>query len=133
MKVLLQKGGPGKTFKLAILEWLRDVKGWEVTAIEESKDSENFVNPKAKLYVWPDKWNNYYTKSGSLHIVEEHYEDKDGYTRDKNFYTDLDLIEAVETLGDDNFKVVEIPDDVDWELEEDHGVFYAVEKHRTWS
>ena len=37
VKVLLQKGGPGKTFKPAILEWLRDVKGWEVTTIEDQK------------------------------------------------------------------------------------------------
>lgn len=49
------------------------------------------------------------------------------------------LIEVVERLGDDasgkfgKLKVVEIPDDVDWIIEEYDGFEHVAEAHRTWS
>lgn len=49
------------------------------------------------------------------------------------------LVECVETLkGEANgscadLKIVEIPDDVNWEIKEYDGVEYIAEKHRTWS
>lgn len=49
------------------------------------------------------------------------------------------LIEVVETLGDaanskySSLKVVEIPDDVEWQIEEYAGNELIAEKHRTWS
>lgn len=49
------------------------------------------------------------------------------------------LVEVVETLGDAangryaSLKVVEIPDDVDWEIAEYDGSEWVAEKHRTWS
>lgn len=52
--------------------------------------------------------------------------------------TDHKLIECVEALGEDangehaKLKIVEIPDDVDWEIEECEGKERIVEKHRTW-
>jgi hypothetical protein len=60
-------------------------------------------------------------------------------------YHDIDrddgfLIEAVETLGADaasgkyaKLKVVEIPDDVEWNLYEYDGSEHIAEKHRRWS
>lgn len=53
--------------------------------------------------------------------------------------TDADLINIVETLGEEangwaaDLKVVEIPDDVEWQLEEYDGAEWVAEKHRTWS
>lgn len=60
------------------------------------------------------------------------------------FYPDIerdnpDLIKVVEELGDEanssfaSLKVVEIPDDVDWEIQEYDGREWIAEKHRTWS
>lgn len=49
------------------------------------------------------------------------------------------LIEVVETLGESantrysKLKVVEIPDDVEWTLEEYDGQEHIAEAHRTWS
>ena len=49
------------------------------------------------------------------------------------------LVEIVEQLGeaaDGNYaelKVVEIPDDVEWGIEEYDGDEYIAEKHRTWN
>ena len=51
---------------------------------------------------------------------------------------DHKLVECVETLGDAangslaKLKVVEIPDDVEWEIEEYDGVEWVSEVHRTW-
>ena len=48
------------------------------------------------------------------------------------------LVKCVEALGDkssgglSNLKVVEIPDDVEWEIEEHGGVEWVTEKHRKW-
>ena len=49
------------------------------------------------------------------------------------------LIRVVEELGGAasgqfaSLEVIEIPDDVDWELNEYDGVEHVAEKHRTWS
>ncbi len=62
----------------------------------------------------------------------------------ENFYTkdidraDEDLVRIVETLGDKasgacaELKVVEIPDDVEWTIQEYDGYEHVAEKHRTW-
>lgn len=49
------------------------------------------------------------------------------------------LVQVVETLGAkangpySALKVVEIPDDVEWEIEEYDGSEWVAERHRTWS
>lgn len=53
--------------------------------------------------------------------------------------TDADLVAVVEELGEKangncaNLKVVEVPDGVEWEIEEYDGNEHVAEKHRTWS
>jgi len=48
------------------------------------------------------------------------------------------LVEVVEKLGKAaygfaaNLKIVEIPEDVDWCIEENDGLEWVAEKHRTW-
>lgn len=52
---------------------------------------------------------------------------------------DLDLVEVVDRLGDKanglhaQLKVVEIPDGIDWEIDEYDGWETVEEKHRSWS
>jgi hypothetical protein len=49
------------------------------------------------------------------------------------------LVEVVEVLGEAangfaaNLKIVEIPEDVEWCVEENDGREWVSEKHRTWS
>jgi hypothetical protein len=51
---------------------------------------------------------------------------------------DKSLVEVVETLGERadgdcaRLKIVEIPDDVEWQVEEYDGLEWIAEKHRTW-
>ncbi len=57
----------------------------------------------------------------------------DGYKRD-----DPDLVAAVESLGAEanggcaSLKVVEVPDGLEWEVEEYDGNEWIAETHRTW-
>lgn len=59
-----------------------------------------------------------------------------GYDVDRQ---DPDLVAAVETLGKAanggcaELKVVEIPDGVEWEIQEYDGNEHIAEKHRVWS
>ncbi len=52
--------------------------------------------------------------------------------------TNPELVAVVEELGKRasgsfaNLKIVEIPDDVEWEIQEYHGAEWVAEKHRTW-
>lgn len=49
------------------------------------------------------------------------------------------LVAVVEELGDEantwcsSLKIVEIPEDVDWVIEDYDGLEWVSEKHRTWS
>ena len=58
---------------------------------------------------------------------------EDGYDR-----TDPDLISAIETMGDEvngqcaNLKLVEIPDGIEWEIDEYDGLETIEECHRSW-
>lgn len=53
--------------------------------------------------------------------------------------TDPDLIAVVEQFGkrandrSAELKIIEIPDDVEWQISEHDGMEWVAEKHRTWS
>ena len=64
-----------------------------------------------------------------------------GYTKHNGGYsrTDKFLVEAVEKLGKKasgrcaNLKVIEIPDNIEWEISEYDGYEHIAEKHETWN
>lgn len=72
------------------------------------------------------------------------YKQKTGLTRvkgrigDEIGRDDPALIEAIEELGVDRagdhnmIKIVEIPEDVSWEIQDYDGIEWVAEKHRTW-
>ena len=76
---------------------------------------------------------NYYNKGYAGH--------KDYFISQYDYYTprnDLDLIAVIEEFGDKAngwaavLKIVEIPDGVEWQIEEYDGREHIAEKHRTW-
>ena len=64
---------------------------------------------------------------------------KENYFDDREIpRNDSDLVSVVENLGEAAYgftaslKIVEIPEDVDWYVEENDGLEWVAEKHRTW-
>jgi len=82
-------------------------------------------------------------KYGGFGLSKEAYEflglewDGYGFDMDEN-RADPKLVECVETLGERvngvcaGLKVLDIPDDVEWEIQEYGGREWIAEKHRTW-
>lgn len=91
----------------------------------------------------------YFDRKGWEHVTHIskfgqmlHYKDS---VSDENFFSehelqrdDPDLVFVVKKLGEfvntkfSHLKIVTIPDDVDWFIEEYDGVEWVAEKHRTW-
>ena len=66
-------------------------------------------------------------------------EEDEGYLSQHNIdRDDPDLIAVIEELGDkangrfSTLRVVDVPDDVDWYIDEYDGLEWVAEKHRTW-
>lgn len=96
----------------------------------ESKWEKDFSEfNKLEHGFYSNKWYSLVYKDGLLYSVE----------RDEKTRTDKDLIELVETLREKSFgnhaqlEVVEIPDGIEFEIDEYDGIEHIAEKHRTWS
>jgi hypothetical protein len=71
---------------------------------------------------------------------EEITDSRDWYFSDSSFERDdTDLIQVVKELGEDeasgnlaSLKVVEVPDDIRWAIEEYDGIEWIAEAHKTW-
>lgn len=70
-----------------------------------------------------------------------HANEEEHYLSPYEFYgdrADADLIAVVEEMGEKaqgkyaSLRIVEIPDDVKWQVEEYDGMEHIAEKHRTW-
>jgi hypothetical protein len=123
MKVVINRCYGGFGLSNTALIYLIEKKGWKVTEIDETGFPEDESAPIQKLpktsyrdetywlAVWHEKW------------VRCH----------------PDLIDVVEKLGKQangflsDLRVVEIPDDVEWEIKEYDGLEWVSEKHRTWT
>lgn len=77
----------------------------------------------------------HYYKKGYLED-DEHYLSPYEFTDDR---ADVDLIAVLEELGIEksngqhaSLKILEIPNDIEWQVEEYDGHEHIAEKHRTW-
>ena len=98
----------------------------EYTRIDGIDDNE----PEASSFI------NYSTTDLGKKIEEIPNEN---YWYDRNLErTDKDLISVIEELGNEasgrygSVKVIEIPDDVNWEIDDYDGIETIHEKHRVW-
>lgn len=78
--------------------------------------------------------NSYYQRG---HVGDdEYYLSEYDMTSTRN---DPDLIAVIEEMGEaanggfSELRIVDIPDDVEWTVEEYDGIEWVAEKHRTWS
>lgn len=98
-------------------------KGWKVTKYNDDYEVEDdealIIDTGEKEVGWLSR---YHFRDRSSNELRSH----------------PDLIEAIEMLGEaantmvSRLRVVEIPDDVDWIIEEYDGFEHVAEVHRTW-
>ena len=122
MKIVINEDFGGFSLSKEAFEMLLKRKGIEYEIVE----STTFGYLKESFY---DKGH-----AGD----ESHYiSDYDFISSDQR--SDEDLVAVIEALGKKangpraSLKVVEIPDDVDWYIEEYDGREHVAERHRTWS
>ena len=134
MKLVINKcyGGFGLSHE-AVLEYAK-IKGIEIFAFIET--SSNFRNPEYTEYTGQEGvfMIHYYTKP-----LKDGKRQDDSYFYDGNIKRDDPaLVQVVENLGDKankdyaQLEIVDIPDDVEWTIEEHDGNEWVAESHRTW-
>lgn len=86
----------------------------------------------------------HYDEPFSFYYEKGRLGDEDAYLSHYDYYqyearADPDLVAVIEEMGQEadgnyaNLKIVEIPDDIEWYIEENEGFERVAEKHRTWS
>lgn len=112
-------GGFGLSEKA--FELLLERKGIEY----EKRPAEYSMRSKEHDYYHKDHWGE-----------DDHYLSHYEFTQDRS---DADLIQVIEQLGvkeaggwASNLKIVDIPDDVEWQIEDYDGLEHVAERHRTW-
>lgn len=109
--------------------------GLSDAAFERLLDIKNIEYDKANDGQYSFAGADYYHK-GYVGNNEYYISPYDYHNCDKR--DDIDLIKVIEELGEKSFgrfsklKIVDIPDDVDWYIEEYDGNEWIAEKHRTW-
>ena len=117
MKIVINKCFGGFGLSQEAVEWLMKNKNWKAVK-ENSKEDGKIIE-----WVEPDSIKCFGKYTASTYNIER---------------TDKDLIEVVEILGSKansryaNLKVVEIPDGIEYEIDEYDGVESIHEKHEVW-
>lgn len=126
MKIIVNRCFGGYGLSTAVGEWLRDNKGWNILVFdkwEEEMDLEAY-----------DGWTHKDGMFCNFHVGDNKLGDNVVY----GDRTNLELIECIEALGEAansfgaKLEVVQVPDDVEWEIQEYDGIESIHEKHRSW-
>jgi len=125
-KIVINRQFGGFGLSEEAFEWLIKNKGWKVTIYNKKG---NYADETAQIIDCHSGGNEKY----SLILPKYDFTNSDG-VRDNP-----DVLEVVEKLGTKKasgkhaeLKIVEIPNDVEWDIEEYDGVEWISEKHRTW-
>jgi len=127
MKVLINDCFGGFGISTEGFEWLIKNKNWKVTEFKDrgykDETAQIVLSNSGKIDMSPMGIEYYFTQSRS----------------DNSLRTNADLIEMVETLGSEKasgrfseLKILEIPDNVDFTIEDYDGSEHIAEVHRTW-
>ena len=128
MKIVINRcwGGFGLSYKAHML--YAELSGFKLYAYDTSEEGLIQVVEEKSWLAYNEKL---------INNMDELY--SEGYFYDKDLRRDDPiLVQVVETLGEqanDNFsylKVIEVPDDIEWEIEKYDGQEWIAETHRTW-
>jgi len=132
-KIVINKchGGFGLSHK-AVMRYL-ELKGWDVKIELDEFCVDIFKRHHPDDEVTIENLLRVFGESALHYYVNGEYFSPYDIPRD-----DPDLIRVVEELGEEangkyaELKIVEIPDDVEWVIQEYDGYEWVAEKHRTW-
>jgi len=138
MKIVINRcyGGFGLSHK-AVMRYA-ELKGFKLYPFVEKRDRDGkLIRGKFESYKGDEAFLIHYSKeplSNDGEYSEGSYFSDTGIER-----TDPVLIQVVEELGQKangrcaELDVIEIPDDVEWEIDEYDGIERVDEKHKSWS
>ena len=142
MKVLINKCYGGAGLSGEALKEVARRKGVELTYYKANY-YENFHDKRYTRIDNPDLKDDHWLSTTTKDMGEvidndmlnENYFSEYDLLEDR---TDKDIIDVVEEMGDAangrcaQLRIVEVPDDVQWEIEEYDGIEWIAEVHRTW-
>ncbi len=121
MKIIINRCYGGFRLSEKALMWLHKNKGWKIT--DYNKNGYGYKDKSAKI-----------VRASKPHFGTPHY----AISERDELRVDKDVMECIEKLGDkanskySKFKIVEIPDDIEWEIDEYDGIESVHEKHEVW-
>jgi hypothetical protein len=132
VKVIINKCFGGFGLSHDAMKWLIEKKKW---TIEKHNIKENH---KCMLIDYRDSQFNSLGIALNEEVIAPTNKDDDWTKSIQLIRTHKDIIECVETLGSiangsfAELKIVEIPDDIEWEIDEYDGIESIHEKHEVW-
>lgn len=132
MEIVINRcyGGFGLS-EAAILRYA-EKKGLKLYSEEKRGVRKYFTVPPEQYHEMSKKW---YSEDGDYHRINE----KGWYFSYRDISRDDPLlVEVIKELGESanarfaELEIIEIPDDVSWEISEYAGMECVAEKHRTW-
>ena len=131
MKVVINACFGGFGISPAGIQWLRDRKSiWVTAQSRQEYFSNDTPNQSQEIHI---KTCNLLADDSTVWYVDSDTKRLPG------FRSDPDILGVVEALGekangkDAQLRIIEIPDDVEWHIEEYDGLEHVAENHRTWS
>jgi len=129
-------GGFGLSYEAMML--YAEKKGMALYAFTEKRnESGHLLMEEFELYV-PEKRKPFLIHYSTKPLKNGKYEEKSYFSDSDIPRDDPALVEVVQELKERasgthaELSIVEIPDDVEWEIEEYDGTEHIAEKHRTW-
>ena len=140
MKVVINDKHGGFRLSDAAINRYAELKGWKVWTEQDAvfkSLTHHWIVPPEERVVFPEHYVWASLPQEERQAMNEKCRTQQIYEREME-RTDPILIQVIEELGDQcntkvsSPKVVEIPDDVKWTIEEYDGLEWVAEVHRTW-
>lgn len=145
MEVVINQCYGGFGLSPEAVYWLKE-RGWRGIEAHKIEDyygdrleaDDSIIGHKANLQKWREHLA--VPKERELFLVVYSPDEKEvwNYSRNDAFRADPELIECVKTMGEKadgryaNLAIIEIPDGVDWHIDEYDGFESIHENHRSW-